>query len=175
LNGDDMDIYDAIKLRYSCRDYRDKPVEEDKLQRVLEAARLAPSANNRQAWKIIVVTDLGIRHQLARDAEQPFIEGAPVVLAMVGLDPARTMSCSVPADPVDCAIAIEHLALAATAEGLATCWIGHFDQHKASETLGVPASAKILHLMPLGYPKDQHRPRQRKPIGELVCKDKFRA
>jgi nitroreductase len=168
-----MDIYEAIKARYSCRDYSDKPVEDDKLQRVLEAARSAPSGNNRQAWKIVVACDSAIRHQLARAAEQPFIEAAPVVLAIVGLDPARTMSCSVPADPVDCAIALEHLALAATAEGLATCWIGHFDQRQAGEALGVPASAKIIELMPLGYPKDQHRPHQRKPIGELVCKDKF--
>jgi nitroreductase len=170
-----MDIYEAIKMRYSCRDYSDKPIEDDKLHRVLEAARLAPSASNRQAWKIVVVSDPAIRHQLARAAEQPFIEGAPVLLAIVGLDPARTMNCSVPADPVDCAIALEHLALAAAAEGLATCWIGHFDQHQAGETLMVPASAKIIELMPLGYAKDQHRPRQRKPIGELVCKDRFKA
>jgi nitroreductase len=170
-----MDIYEAIKMRYSCRSYGDKPIEDDKLQRVLEAARSAPSGNNRQAWKIIVVSDPAIRHQIARAAEQPFIEGAPIVLAMVGLDPARTMSCSVPADPIDCAIALEHLALAATAEGLATCWIGHFDQRQASEALMVPASAKIIELMPLGYPKDQHRPRQRKPIDELVCKGKFKA
>ena len=173
MNGDDMDIYDAIKLRYSCRDYRDKPVEEDKLQRVLEAARLAPSANNRQAWKIIVVSDPGIRHQLARDAEQPFIEGAPVVLAMVGLDPARTMSCSVPADPVDCAIAMEHLALAATAEGLATCWIGHFDQDLCRKILHVPPTARIIELMPLGYPAVAQGTRTRKTMEEVVSQDKF--
>jgi nitroreductase len=170
-----MDIYDAIKLRYSCRDYSDKPVEDDKLQRVLEAARLAPSASNRQAWKIIAVSDPAIRRQLARAAEQPFIETAPIILAIAGLDAARTMSCSVPADPVDCAIALEHVALAATAEGLATCWIGHFDQQQACEALAVPASGKIIELMPLGYAKDQHRPRQRKAIDELVCKDKFKA
>ena len=170
-----MDLYDAIRNRCSVRAYEPQSIEDDKLQRVLEAARLAPSARNRQQWRFIVVTDQAIRGELAVAAEQPFVGEAPVVVAAVGLTPDEQMHCEIPTDPVDCAIALEHIALAATAEGLGTCWIGHFDQAACCRILGVPATARIIELMPLGYPAGAAGagPKSRKPLDEIVCHDRF--
>jgi nitroreductase len=169
-----MDLYEAIKLRYSVRSYLNKPVEQDKLDRVLEAARLAPSGSNRQPWKCVVVRDAETRKKLVRAcSDQTFVGQAPAVIAAVGLTPDRMMSCGVPGDPVDVAIALEHVALAATAEGLGTCWIGAFHQDQVRALLGVPANAKVIEVMTLGYPADQPRPKTRKPMKALVCYDRW--
>jgi nitroreductase len=168
-----MDLYEAIEKRYSVRSYQDKPIEDDKLQRVLTAGRDAPSARNRQQWRFVVVRDDALRRQVAEAAEQPFLAEAPVIVAVVGLTPEDTMYCDVPTDPVDCAIAIDHMTLAAVAEGLGTCWIGHFKQDACRDLLGVPALAKIVELMPLGYPAVEQGAKSRKPLEEIVCYDKF--
>ena len=168
-----MDVYEAIQQRFSVRSYQDRPVEDDRLSRILEAGRLAPSATNAQAWKFVVVRDAAVRASLAQAADQAFVGQAPVVIAAVCTDPSRTMHCGVPAGPVDCAIALDHVALAAVAEGLGTCWIGHFDQDAARRALGVPGSAQIIELLPLGYPAVKAPQKSRKPIDEIVTHDKF--
>ena len=169
-----MELYEAIKKRYSVRAYKAKPVEEDKLTRILEGARLAPSGSNRQPWKFVVVRDAETRKQMvAACCDQDFVGQAPVVIAGVGLMPGRSMHCKVPGDPVDVAIAMEHIALAATAEGLGTCWIGAFKQDQVRRAVGVPETAKVIEVMPLGYPADAVRPKDRKPLEEIVSYDKF--
>jgi nitroreductase len=168
-----MDLYEAIRKRFSVRSYRDDPVADDKLARILGAARDAPTARNRQQWRLVVVRDAGTRRALAEAADQPFLAEAPLVLAIVGLTPKETMHCQVPTDPVDCAIVLEHVALAAAAEDLGTCWIGHFDQQAACQALGVPDSARIIELMPLGCPAATQPARRRKAIDALVCEDRF--
>lgn len=168
-----MDLYEAIENRYSVRSYEAGPVAPEKLERVLSAARLAPSARNLQDWKLVVVQDASIRKQLAEAAEQPFVGQAPVVLAMVCLEPDRTMHCGVPAGPVDCAIAIDHMTLAAVAEGLGTCWIGHFDQDACRRILRVPPSAQIIEMLALGRPAAQAGTKKRKALDELICHDQF--
>ena len=169
-----MDLYVAIKSRYSARSYLNKPVEKEKLDRILDAARLAPSGSNRQPWKFVVVRDAETRKKLVPVcSNQEFVGQAPVVIAAVGLMPDRIMSCGVPGDPVDVAIALEHVALAATAEGLGTCWIGSFHQDRIRALLGVPANAKVVEVMTLGYPADHPRPKIRKPMKELVCYDQW--
>ena len=169
-----MDLYEAIKLRYSVRSYLDKPVEQEKLDRILDAARLAPSGSNRQPWKFVVVRDAETRKKLVLAcSNQEFVGQAPVVIAGVGLMPDRIMSCGVPGDPVDVAIALEHVALAAAAEGLGTCWIGSFHQDQIRALLGIPANAKVIEVMTLGYPADHPRPKTRKSIRELVCHDQW--
>ena len=171
-----MDVMEAIQKRYSVRTYQDRPVEREKLLAVLEAARLAPSGNNRQPWRFIIVQDAQQRQKLV-DAccGQKFIGLAPVVIVAVGLTPERIMTCGVPGDPVDVSIALEHIALAAAAQGLGTCWIGAFEQDKIRDVLGIPATAKVIEVMPLGYPADAVRPKTRKPIDEIVCWDKWKA
>jgi len=169
-----MDVHEAIAKRYSVRSYQDKPVEAEKLGRVLEAARLAPSGSNRQPWKFVVVTDAETRSKLVPACrDQKFVGAAPVVIAGVGLMPDRVMACDVPGDPVDVAIALEHIALAAVAEGLGTCWIGAFHQDRVRDVLGIPETAKVIEVMTLGYPADQPRPKDRKPLDEIVCHERF--
>jgi nitroreductase len=172
-----MDVYEAIRKRCSVRTYRDEPVEEDKLHRILEAGRLSPSARNRQERKFIVVRDPSCRKAIAKAAEQPWMAQAPVTIAVVGLTD-YVMSCGVPADPVDCAIAMDHMALAAVAEGLGTCWVGHFDQNVCRKLLGVPASATIIQLLTLGYCTaaggEKEAPKNRLAYDKVVCKETFR-
>jgi len=168
-----MDLYQAIQARYSVRAYQDRPVEIDKLQRVLDAARLAPSARNMQDMKIVVARDPAVRRGLVAASGQEWMRQAPLILAVVSTHPERVMFCKVASGPVDCAIAIDHMTLAAVAEGLGSCWIGHFDQDRTREALGVPESAKIVELMALGYPADAPGRKKRKPLDELVCYDAF--
>ena len=167
-----MDFLELVKSRYACRSYEPRPIEQDKLLRVLEAARLAPSGSNRQPWKFVVVYDREVKRRLVHAcANQTFIATAPVVIAGCGLMPDRIMSCGVPGDPVDVAIAMEHLSLAATAEGLASCWIGAFSQDEVREVLGVPPLVKVIELMTLGYPADRLRVKPRKPLAEIISID----
>ena len=169
-----MDFLELVRSRYSCRAYQPQPIEQDKLVRLLEAVRLAPSGSNRQPWKFILVSDPKVRLGLVRAcASQRFIATAPVVIAGCGLMPDRIMSCGVPGDPVDVAIAMEHLALAATAEGLASCWIGAFSQDEVREVLRVPSTAKVIGLMTIGYPADPPRPKTRKALEDIVSVDKW--
>ncbi len=169
-----MDVYDAISERYSVRTYENRPIGQDKLKRVLDAARTAPSASNRQEWKFIVVRDPDLRAEIAKAAGQPFLKEAPAIIAIVGLTPDAKMRCGVPTDPVDCAIAIDHITLAAVAEGLGTCWIGSFDQDACRKVLGVPETAWIIELLPIGYPAGPPKTEKpRKDFDSVVCWDKF--
>ena len=171
-----MDVYEAIRRRRSVRSYLDRAVEDDRLRRVLDAGRIAPSARNLQPWRFVVVRDGQRRRKLAELADQEFVGEAPVVIAVVGVSPDRVMFCGVPADPVDCAIAIDHMTLAAAAEGLGTCWVGHFPQDSCRELLGVPPSAKIIELLTLGYPAepaDCSSEKNRKRLDEIVTYEKF--
>lgn len=169
-----MNVSEAIKNRRSVRAYQPTAVPEDKLNRVLEAARLAPSAHNSQDWKFIVVRDKEKREKLAEAAAgQSFIAQAPVVIAAVSLAPEHTMSCGVPAYAVDLAIAVDHMTLQATEDGLGTCWIGAFDQEKVKEILEIPAQYKVVALLPLGFPADSPGPKQRKEPKEIISFEKF--
>ena len=172
-----MDVYEAIQKRCSVRAYKDQPVEEDKLRRILEAGRLSPSARNRQERKFVVVCDPACLKAIAKASEQPWMAQAPVIIAVVGLTD-YVMSCGVPADPVDCAIALDHMALAAVAEGLGTCWVGHFDQDACRKLLGVPTNATIIQLLTLGYAAAgaaKEEPKNRRAYDQVICKETFRA
>lgn len=168
-----MDTLKAIKERRSIRNYQDKPIEAEKLQAVLEAARLAPSARNAQQWKFIVVQDKKQREKMAAATRYKFIADAPVLIAGVSLDPKGLMRCGVPTYAVDLAIAMTNITLAAQALGLGTCWIGGFDQEAAKEVLKVPDKYKIVELMPLGYPAENPPARDRKSLSEIICYDSF--
>lgn len=165
-----MNVHEAIRTRRSVREYRDTPVPEESLTRVLEAARLAPSSSNRQMWRFIVVKDAARRRELARAANnQMWMAGAPVIIATVATDAQSIMTCEVPRYAVDCAIAIDHMTLTAVEEGLGTCWIGAFSQQKAREILGVPPDAMVVTVMPLGYPAvDVAPPKMRRRFEEVV-------
>jgi len=170
-----MNVYEAIKTRRSVRSYKPDPVPEESLERILEAARLAPSGNNAQAWKFVVVKDEERRKKLVEAAAgQSFVGEAPVVIAAVSLDPEHIMGCEVPAYAVDLAIAVDHMTLAAVEEGLSTCWIGAFSQSKVKQILDIPEECKVVVLLPLGFAKDEPEPKIRKNIEEIVCYDSFK-
>ncbi len=168
-----MDIKEVIQKRYSCRSYKDTPVPDEKLKSILEATRLAPSASNRQPYKFIIVKDKEKREKLAEAAGQNFIAEAAIIIAGVSLEPERIMSCEVPTYAVDVAVAMEHIALQACAEGLGSCWIGAFAQQETKKILEVPEKYKVVTLMPIGYPADSSGPKDRKSLGELVSYEKF--
>jgi nitroreductase len=165
-----MDVYEAIRRRKSVRSYLDKPVEGEKLQRVLEAARMAPSASNRQEWRFVVVTDPQKRSRLAEEAAgQRFVAEAPVVIAACAQTDGKIMRCGLACYPIDVAIAIDHLTLAAAAEGLGTCWIGSFDPEAVRRILSIPEEIVVVELLPLGYPEDPKRVgKSRLPLETIV-------
>jgi nitroreductase len=169
-----MEFKDIIQERRSIRGFTGHPIADDKIRRVLEAARLAPSASNRQAWKFVVVRDADKRKALAEAANnQAFVGQAPVIIAAVALMPDRIMTCGVPAYAVDLAIAVEHIVLAAVDEGLGTCWIGAFSQENVRKVLSIQEKYKVVTVMPIGYPAGETAARPRKSIEEVVCYDKF--
>jgi nitroreductase len=134
-------------------------VEQEKLDHVFEAARLAPSAKNLQDWRFVLVTDQHTRRRLAEAANnQMFIENAgAIIVACSNSD--HVMRCGQPVGPIDVAIALEHIALQAAELGLATCWIGSFYPEKVRAILGIPADIPVIELMALGYPADQPKRR----------------
>lgn len=148
-----MDVYEAISVRKSVRAFEDKDVPEAILVRLLEAARLAPSAANRQEWRFVVVRDGATRKQLAEAAMgQKFVGEAPVVLACCAETDEHVMPCGHQSYPIDVAIAIDHLTLCAASEGLGTCWIGAFDEGRVKDILGIPPDVRVVQLLPVGYP-----------------------
>ena len=170
-----MDVYEAIALRKSVRAFLDKPVEPEVLERILNAARIAPSARNDQEWRFVVVQDREARLRLVEAANgQQFVGEAPVVLACCGVSGGKNMRCGQDPLPIDVAIAIDHITLAAAAEGLGTCWIGSFYPEQVREILGIPEDIVIVELLPLGYPRDPSRvPKNRLSLEEIIRYDSW--
>lgn len=162
-------VFEVIAIRRSIRKYKPDSVGDHELGHVLEAARLAPSANNRQDWRFVVVTDETLRQRLAVAANnQSFVGTAPVVIACCSVEPEYTMRCGMPTAAIDLAIAIDHMTLAAAALDLGTCWIGSFYPDQVREILGIPDSTAVVELLTLGYPDEDPAPRPRKELSEIV-------
>jgi len=164
-----MDFFELVQKRYSVRAYKPDPVEDDKLGQVLEAARLAPTASNRQPFQIIVIHTAGRETELRRIYGKSWFAQAPLLIAI----------CAIPAQSwirrdgknyadVDVTIATDHLILAATNLGLGTCWVAAFDPAAAREVLHLPADVEPIAFTPLGYPADQPGAKERKVLSELV-------
>jgi nitroreductase len=163
-----VELYEAIRARRSVRSFREDPVNAGRLERILEAARLAPSARNAQEWRFVIVSDAGMRSRLALEAAgQAFIGEAPLIVVCCAETDGRVMRCGQPAYTMDVAIAVDHLTLAAAAEGLGTCWIGSFDEGAVKGLLGIPPAIRVVTLTPLGFPRDRGLPAGEKPRREL--------
>lgn len=171
-----MDVFEAIQQRRSVRSWKDKPVEDDKLEQVLEAGRLAPSASNRQEWRFVVVRDPELRRELIEAANgQDFVGEAPVVIVACAVKHDHIMSCEHPCFLIDLAIAVDHMTLAARELGLGTCWIGAFKQEEVRDVLGIPDTVEVVSLLPMGYPTAWPDAKPRKPVDEAVCYDGWSA
>ena len=169
-----MTVLEAIRKRYSCRAYQDKAVEQEKLDQVFEAARLAPSAMNTQDWRFVVVTDKEKKRQVAETTNRPEVFGKAGVIIAACSNSNHVMRCGQAIGPIDVAIALEHIALQATDLGLATCWIGSFYADKVRAILDIPAGIAVIELMALGYPADEPKKLEREPIEKILCYDKWK-
>ncbi|MGD8507148.1 MAG: nitroreductase family protein [Candidatus Bathyarchaeota archaeon] len=165
-----MGVFAIIGKRRSIRLYEKKPVEKEKLNRILEAGRLAPSADNKQPWRFIVVTGENVKEKLRVTYDEEWFVSAPVII----------IGCAVPEEAwmrvdgqeywmVDVAIAMQNMILAATELGLGTCWIADFDEKAIRKALNLPSNIRVVAMTPLGYPAEEKHPvRDRKPLAEIV-------
>lgn len=150
-----MDVKDAIRARKSVRAWEDKPVPREVITEIIEAARLAPSASNRQEWRFIVVTDKQKRTALAEASRnQAFVGEAGAIIVCCAETDNHKMSCGQLTYPIDLAIAIDHMTLRATELGLGSCWIGAFFEDEVKQLLGIPEDIRVVELLPIGYPAD---------------------
>jgi len=172
-----LDSFDAIQNRQSVRSYLPTPVPEGQLLRVLEAARLAPSASNRQPWHFIIVKDIGKREAIAKSGPYgKFMVESPVIIVGCG---DRVFSPKWYA--VDTAIALENIVIAATGEGLGTCWIGSFNETTVKALLKIPERYSVVAMLTLGYPKKSldlngktlRTPRDRKKLEDITSLEEF--
>ena len=183
-----MEFMELVSARRSVRDYSEKPVEEEKLSQILEAARLAPSWANRQCWSFVVVKDRsGIEKVFkACGIYNSWLRRAPVLVIGCGNPKQSGSRNGMDYYLVDMGISMEHLVLAAASMGLGTCWIGAFDENRIRDALGIPENVKVVALTPVGYPVDADdrslgarmvkvlvRGGKRKPIDEIVHREKW--
>ncbi len=169
-----MDVFSTISQRCSVRAYKAMDVEEDKLNKILEAARLSPSASNRQEWKFIVVKNKETKKKLARAAfGQSFIGEAPVVIVACGTESKAIMGCGQPTHTVDVSIACAFMILQAYELGLGTCWIGAFSEDGVKRILKIPEHVRVVAMTPVGYPNQSPSQKSRKDIDQIVCLEKY--
>jgi len=168
-------IIEELVKRRSVLAYLPLPIEKEKMERIMEAGRLAPTARNAQQWKIIIVDDPVLKTQLvdAASPHQSFLKQAPVLLAACGIDTSYVMKCGHPAYIIDLAIVLDHISLQAVREGLGTCWIGSFFQSGIKKILEIPDSVQLVELMSLGYTAAIPHPTARKPVTEFYGYNKW--
>jgi len=162
-----MGVFDTIKDRRSIRTYKGKRIPTDKLEKLLKAARLAPSAGNEQHWKFIIVENEKIKNQLVTASNnQAFIGTASHVIVGIG-DPTKKWH------QVDLAIALEHIVLEAVEIGLGTCWIGAFNEDEVNKILKIPQDKKIVSLLTVGIPAESPAAKPRKALEEIVAYNEY--
>jgi len=173
-----MDVFEAIKHRRSIREYTRRDVSKDLIEKIIDAARMAPSAGNMQPWEFIVIRDPQRKRKVADAAlGQMFIATAPVVI-VVCASPSRSASrygsrgeklyCL-----QDTAAATENLHLAAHALGLGTAWVGAFDEAAVGEILQLPPEVRPIAIIPIGYPAEKPSPPPKRNLQEIIHYEKF--
>ncbi len=166
-----MDLYETIRKRRSYRTYEKKMPEKEKIMKILDAARLAPTWANKQGVHYIVVQEPKNVKSLweAIGQKKKFIEAPMFIVGIIAEKGSGTNSSGLKYFTVDIGICFEHLILAATAEGLATCWIGWFDEEKIKELLKIPEKYRVVGITPLGYTSEiQGEVDNRKPLERMV-------
>jgi len=147
-----VSLIDTIRNRYSCRSYQDRPVEEEKIAYLKECMRLAPSAVNRQPWKFRIVRSQEGREKLQSCYSRPWFNEAPLyVLASVLHEQEWVRADGKPHGDIDVAIAVEHLCLAATEQGLGSCWVCNFDAQRCHQLFQMPETEEPVVIIPIGY------------------------
>jgi nitroreductase len=175
-----MEVYEAIKSRRSIRKYKASPIDDKSIELILEAARWAPSSNNTQCWRFVVVRDAKIRGEIAdaipsTNPSADAVRKAPVIIvACVKLGEADCIEGELDWSMFDIALAMHNLVLAAHSIGLGTVYIGvFFNSKKISNILGLPPDLRVVSMTPLGYPDHQPHPPLRKELSKIVYYDKY--
>ncbi|MEM2947076.1 MAG: nitroreductase family protein [Candidatus Bathyarchaeia archaeon] len=173
-----MDVFEAIKGRRSIRAFQSRDVPSGIVEKLIEAARWAPSAGNIQPWEFVIVRNPETKKRLAEAAlGQSFIEEAPVVIVVCADEErsasgygsrGRTLYCI-----QDTAAAIQNIHLAAYAMGLSTCWVGAFREDEARKILKIPEGVRPVAIIPVGYPAESPTPRSRRPLKQIIHYERF--
>jgi len=169
-----MNFLDLVQKRHSVRNFLDKAVNEEHINQILEAGRLAPSACNNQPWIFIVVRDINARRSLGAAYNRAWFTAAPIILA-VCCDRNCSWHRSDGKDygDIDIAIALDHMTLAATELGLGTCWIGAFKVDEARRSLKLPSNIDPIAFTPVGHFSESTSPKIRKSMDEIVFWDYY--
>jgi len=164
-----MNLQELIKSRYSCRSYQPASVEPAKLDYIMECVRLAPSAVNKQPWRFRIVSSDEDKAKLQRCYARTWFNSAPMyIIASLVHDEEWVRSDGKHHGDIDVAIAVEHLCLAATEQGLATCWVCNFDAQLCSQLFSYAEGEEPVVLIPIGYPADEAKPKVRKEMNEIL-------
>lgn len=167
-----MEVWEAMATRRSIRKYTNEPVACGTLERVLEAARIAPSWKNKQCWRYLVVADAARRRALGEavrmNPDETAYTAAPYVIVQCALPEDSGNRVGKPYYMMDCGISMQQLVLAAHAAGLGTCWVGAFDEEAVRQVLQIPQEVRAVALTPLGYPAEWPDARPRKPLADIV-------
>lgn len=164
-----MDVSRAIEVRRSIRRYKKKEIEDEKLEKILESGRIAPSAANRQQWKFLVVKDFDLKRELVDACHaQKFVEEAPVVIVACSTESEHKMPCGQFAYTVDNSIALSFMMLQATELELGTCWLGAFDETMVKKVLKIPDKIRVVGILTMGYADEKPSARPRKSLDEIV-------
>jgi nitroreductase len=173
-----MDVLNAIKGRRSIRAFQRKTVPEEIVEKLIDAARWAPSAGNIQPWEFIIVQKQEIKRRLAEAAlEQSFIEEAPVVIVVCADEKRSSIGYGIRGRVLYCiqdtAAAIQNILLAAYSLGLGACWVGAFKEEEAREILKTPREIRPVAMIPVGYPDESPLPRNRRSLSQIIHRDTF--
>lgn len=181
-----MEFTDVVKLRRSVRKFRTQEVENEKIEQILECARLAPSWANKQCWSFVIVKNKEKIKLLSKAAGvvNIWLKKAPIIIVACGDPRLSGIRNGIEYFIVDVAIAMEHLILAAADLGLGSCWIGAFDEDRIKEVLEIPNNIRVVAITPFGYPAKKVgmqenitrvilRSQKRKPLSEIVHYDKW--
>lgn len=173
-----MDILEVIKGRRSIRAFKSQVIPEETVEKLIDAARWAPSAGNIQPWEFVVVQKPETKRKLAEAAlGQTFIEEAPVVIVVCANENRSSQGYGMRGKILYCiqdtAAATQNILLTAYALGLGSCWIGAFREEEARKILKVPVGIRPVAIIPVGYPNETPTPRSRKPINQIIHHESF--
>jgi nitroreductase len=164
-----MALLEAIIGRRSIKQFKPTPIEKDKLERVLEAGRLAPSAKNRQEWRFVVLQKQALREKVREAAfGDEKVAQAPAIVAICTTNVEYMMPNGQLSYPIDLAFAAAFMMIQATAEGLGTCCLSTYDEQMIRDLISVPFSMRVVLLLLVGYPEKLPEPAPRKPLKRIV-------
>ena len=168
-----MTVMEAIQARWSVRSYQNRPVEPEKLEQILEAGRLAPTASNEQKWKHICVTDPELIQQMVSACKNVSWVGTAPAILVTCAQGSRTMICGQSARTVDCTIGMAYMTLEAVEQGLGFCWLGWFYPEKVRQVLNIPEEYMVVAVATIGYPALQGHRLFKKPADEVIVYNKM--